>query len=71
MCGISLERVALVRFGASDLEIARNFLLDLGLIDAEGAQESIAMQGSDDPSGIYLVEKGLPGFRGIGLCASF
>lgn len=57
-----------VRFGAPDLNVMRQFLLDFGLHDAEDAADGVLrMRGTTEAPFIHETERGEPGLRCVTL----
>lgn len=68
---IKVEDIAFVRFGAPNLAVMRDFLIDFGLHEANssGRPEALYMRGSGPAPFVHVTELGEPGFRGLGLRA--
>lgn len=59
--------VAYVRFSAPDLERMRGFLLEFGLTEVEGPDETLYMRGAGPAPFLHATAPGEAGFAGVGL----
>jgi catechol 2,3-dioxygenase-like lactoylglutathione lyase family enzyme len=67
---IKVADVAFVRFRAPDLDRAEAFCHDFGLVTAERDGDVLYSRGSDPEPWIHRVERGEPGFAGVGFDAA-
>ncbi|MDJ0787905.1 MAG: VOC family protein [Myxococcota bacterium] len=67
---IKVTDIAFVRLTAPDLDKAQQFCDDFGLVTAERSDGALYSRGSDCSPWIHVVEKGEPGFGGVGFDAA-
>ena len=67
---IKVTDVAFVRFRAPDLDRMEKFLGDFGLVTAHREEGVLYSRGSDPEPWIHVVERGEPGFAGVGFDAA-
>ena len=67
---IKVSDVAFVRFRVPDLDRAAAFAEAFGLVTAHRDENSLYSRGSDPEPWIHVVEKGEPGFGGVGFDAA-
>jgi catechol 2,3-dioxygenase-like lactoylglutathione lyase family enzyme len=67
---IKVADIAFVRFRAPDLDRAERFLHDFGLVTAHRDDRVLYARGSDPEPWIHQVERGEPGFAGVGFDAA-
>lgn len=65
MSAVRATEVAYVAFTLPDLDRARTFLLDFGMLDAGIADEALHMTGHGQEAFLYRAAQGEPGFAGL------